>query len=248
MTPGLSVATTATAAVLGPYLRARIFTHSVAYGQPHRTRCPRCRLLLTASWRSHLPSSGRCPRCGRRIGPAAGTVEICAAIVVGVLAWRSRDPATFAAAAWVAVHGIVMAFVDATVHRLPDTLTLSAFTGAATILFTVSAVTGSYTHLASAFIGSAAMAGFYFLLVLLKPHELGLGDAKLALVVGLTLGWLGAHTVVLGLIGAILVGLIVGLSLRTARRLRSDHAFAFGPAMLIGALVAYTLQAPGHLG
>jgi leader peptidase (prepilin peptidase) / N-methyltransferase len=44
-------------------------------------------------------------------------------------------------------------------------------------------------HLARAAIGAAALACFYLALCLIRPGEMGLGDAKLAASIGLVLGW-----------------------------------------------------------
>ncbi|HZM79908.1 MAG TPA: hypothetical protein VFC19_29600 [Candidatus Limnocylindrales bacterium] len=57
-----------------------------------------------------------------------------------LLIWRSPSLAVFAIAAWLAIYGLVLSFVDAGVHRrLPDRLMWRAFVGSIAIL-TVDAV------------------------------------------------------------------------------------------------------------
>ena len=126
--------------------------------------------------------------------------------MLALLAWTSPDAGTFAAAAWIAAFGIVLSFVDSTVHRLPDRLTMPALAGAAAILAASAVLTSAYGHLLSAVAGAVALAGFYLVMVLIRPHAIGLGDAKLALLTGLVLGWFSLNTAVAGLIAAVLIG------------------------------------------
>ena len=127
------VAAAVVGALLGPVLRGEILRHAVPAGVPWRDDCPHCSgTLLRPGWRrlpATLPPSGACPRCGRRIGPPPGTVEVLAASLLALLAWRVADPLALAAFAWLAALGVILAFVDVAVHRLPDRLTLAAFTG-----------------------------------------------------------------------------------------------------------------------
>lgn len=142
-------------------------------------------------------------------------MEATGAAVIALLAWTSPDLGTFAAAAWIAGFGIVLSFVDSTVHRLPDRLTMPALAGAAAIL-----TASAYGHLLSAVAGAAALGGFYLVMVLLRPHAIGLGDAKLALLTGLVLGWFRLSAAVAGLIAAVAVGGVVGLLLLATRRIQ----------------------------
>src|SRR5258706_4180474 len=106
MTPVWIVTAMTGAGAAGPWLRARIFHHSVAYGHPGRRRCPRCRHPLATRLVSRLPVTGRCPACQRRIGPPFGLVEVVAAAVLGVTAWRAPTAWVFAAASWLGLTGI----------------------------------------------------------------------------------------------------------------------------------------------
>lgn len=244
MTPVVAVAAAAAiGAVAGPWLRARIFAHSVAYGRPLRRACPRCHREVAATISARLPATGRCPGCRRRIGPVTGLVEATGAAVLALLAWTSPDVGTFAAAAWIAAFGIVLSFVDSTVHRLPDRLTLPALAGAAAILAASAVLTSAYGHLLSAVAGAAALGGFYLVMVLIRPHAIGLGDAKLALLTGLALGWFSLSAAVAGLIAAVGVGGVVGLLMLATRRIHLRQGFAHGPAMLLGALLVFALTA-----
>ncbi|ROO52730.1 leader peptidase (prepilin peptidase)/N-methyltransferase [Micromonospora sp. Llam0] len=228
-------------AAAGPWLRARIFSNSVAYRRPLRRRCPRCRQPLATSVWAMMPVTGRCPRCARRIGPATAAVEATAALVAALIAWRSHDLATFTVATWVAAFGIVLSFVDATVRRLPDRITLPAITGTVTILAVTAAATTTYHHLLTALASAALLGGTYLAMVLARPTAIGLGDAKLAALTGLLLGSFSLSTAFAGLIAATLIGTATGLVLLATRRIHLRQGFAHGPAMMLGALLAFTL-------
>lgn len=134
--------------------------------------------------------------------------------------------------------GVAMAYVDLREHRLPDWFTLPALAGAAVLLGAAAAGTGEWGTYGRAGAAAAACLGFYFVLVLIRPAELGLGDVKLAAVLGLLLGWVGWSTVILGVFLGFLVGGVVGIGLLVAGRAERHSSIPFGPAMLVGALLA----------
>jgi leader peptidase (prepilin peptidase)/N-methyltransferase len=80
------------------------------------------------------------------------------------------------------------------------------------------------------------LGGFYLVVVVVRPNAIGLGDAGLALLIGLVLGWFSVRVAVAGLLAAILIGAVVGLLLLATRSIRLRQGFAHGPAMLLGAL------------
>ena len=62
-----------------------------------------------------------------------------------------------------------------------------------------------------------------------------MGDAKLAALLGLGLGWLGATAVVLGIAAGFVVQAVLALALLATRRVGLRGELPFGPAMLVGA-------------
>jgi leader peptidase (prepilin peptidase) / N-methyltransferase len=222
----------------GPLLRAQVFAHTVAAGEPWRHACPYCAARLNGAF---LPPTGRCPRCRARIGPAPGLVEVVAAVALAAVAWRVREPLPLLAVAWVALFGVVLAHVDVAVRRLPDRLTFTA-AGGALILFGLSAVVdGEYGRLVTAVACALALAAFYLVLVLISPNGMGLGDAKAALSVGLVAGWFGwGIAVAAAVAGFLLAGLYATALLVLRRAGRKDH-IAHGPFLLLGALVSLAL-------
>jgi len=90
---------------------------------------------------------------------------------------------------------------------------------------------------------NAATGGLYLILALVRPGAMGMGDVKLAGVVGLFLGWLGVPELVLGTVAAFILGGLVGVGMLLAGRGRKS-AIAFGPWILAGAWIAILAGAP----
>jgi leader peptidase (prepilin peptidase)/N-methyltransferase len=82
----------------------------------------------------------------------------------------------------------------------------------------------------------------YLVLALIAPSGLGMGDVKLAGLLGLYLGWLGWGAVVLGAMAGFVVQAVVALLLLATRRIGLRGELPFGPAMLAGAalVIAWT--------
>jgi leader peptidase (prepilin peptidase) / N-methyltransferase len=66
---------------------------------------------------------------------------------------------------------------------------------------------------------------------------MGLGDVKLAGVLGLALGWLGWGPSVLGLFAGFAVGAVVGGGLLASGRVTRRTPIAHGPFLLAGAAI-----------
>ena len=85
-------------------------------------------------------------------------------------------------------------------------------------------------------LGMLAFGGALLILALLAPHGMGMGDVKLAGLIGLVLGALGWSYVVVAATGAILAGGVGGVVVlvRGGRKTR----IPFGPYLVMGALVS----------
>ncbi|WLQ40962.1 A24 family peptidase [Streptomyces laculatispora] len=132
---------------------------------------------------------------------------------------------------------VLLAAIDRRVHRLPDELTLPA-AGAAAVLLCIAVLLpehgGSWL---SALLGGAALGAFYFLLFLINPNGMGFGDVKLALSLGVALGWYGWAVVFAGGFAGFLFGAVYGLALMIMRRAGRKTGIPFGPFMIAGALL-----------
>lgn len=164
-----------------------------------------------------------------------------AAFLVGIggvfLIARGSVPA----AEWVmlgafASAGAFLSVIDARTRRLPDVLTLPLAAGLAGAVVALVAVTGDGSSAASA--AGMGLAVGVVLFVVGMFTGLGLGDVKLAVSIGLLLGWHSWELPIVAL--AVANGLavphaIVGL-VRRRRGVVSDTHLPFGP-YLVGATV-----------
>lgn len=178
-----------------------------------------------------------------RRGALAWLVPV--AVLVGALlglAWGDR-PALAVVFVLASVVLLVLTAIDIDVRRLPDRLTYPLFLGSLVGLFVVGLVEGELDDWVRALLGAAALGGLYFLLALIGGgNRMGLGDVKLSPSVGLLLGYLSWTHVVLGTAVCILSAGVVAAVLLIRGASRKSH-LAFGPHMVIGALVVLVLPA-----
>ncbi|MEU8630320.1 A24 family peptidase [Streptomyces sp. NPDC048669] len=175
-------------------------------------------------------------RSGPRYAPARLVPVVSALGCAAVAATTGARPEL---AVWLllAPVAVLLATIDRRVHRLPDELTLPA-AGAAAVLLGVAVLLpehgGSWL---SALLGGVALGGFYFLLFLINPSGMGFGDVKLALSLGVALGWYGWAVVFAGGFAGFLFGAVYGLGLMLMRRAGRKTGIPFGPFMIAGALL-----------
>jgi leader peptidase (prepilin peptidase)/N-methyltransferase len=134
-----------------------------------------------------------------------------------------------------AVVGVLLALVDLQHRLLPNRVVLPALAAGTALLLLAALADGAWDALLRAVLGAAALFAVYLVLALVSPGGLGMGDVKLAALVGLYLGWLGWAAVVLGALAGFVVQAVVALGLLATRRIGLRGELPFGPAMLAGA-------------
>jgi leader peptidase (prepilin peptidase)/N-methyltransferase len=85
-----------------------------------------------------------------------------------------------------------------------------------------------------------AVLAAYGILASLPGGGLGLGDVKLAAVLGLILGFAGWPAVIAGVVMPHLINGPIALFLLVTRKADRKRPLPFGPALLAGALLALT--------
>jgi leader peptidase (prepilin peptidase) / N-methyltransferase len=175
---------------------------------------------------------------GGHAGPPPLVLEIITAALLGGLAARVHPALVLAAACWLAACGVALGWIDASVQRLSDVLTLAAYAGTAALLVAAAAAAGTWHSLLRAAGGGAGLAIVAAVVAVLSKSALGLGDAKLAASLGTLLAWYGWLTLARGVIAAFLLGGLYGAGLIVVRRARRRQRIAFGPFMLAGAFLA----------
>ncbi|MFJ9074238.1 prepilin peptidase [Streptomyces sp. NPDC102278] len=233
---------------------------SVDPGEPWRDSCPdghplpgwvgraRCRLPAAPAVPSAAPAGAPAARGARGLGPSshrygvrpAGVVCLVAG-VCALLAWAVGARPEVVAFVGLAPAFVLLGLVDVAVHRLPDPLTLPLAAGAVVLLGCAAPLSGAAGSWRSALLGGAALAGSYLLLFLIHPAGMGFGDVKLALSLGVALGWYGWGVWATGAFLGFLYGAAYGLGLLLCRRAGRRTAFPFGPFMAAGAFTGVLL-------
>ena len=189
----------------------------------------------------------------RRSEPAAGALSlgtralgaplpelagaVCAVLVTARFGWSAQLPAWL----WFAAVGLLLAVVDLRTQLLPNRVLLPGVVGGVVLLAVAAAAGGDWTALGRAVLAGPAAAAALLVLALVNPRGLGMGDVKLAGLLGLYLGWLGWPVLLTGLFLGFLAQAVVGLALLAVHRAGRSTELPFGPALLAGALAAALL-------
>ncbi len=231
-------------AVSGSFLS--VVAHRLPRGESFvtgRSRCPQCGATIAArdnvpivSW---LLVRGRCRSCRARISPAYPLVELgtglAFAVAVLVHLESSRGLATGPDALGLAA-GLVFVSILAAVtltdfdlRLIPNRLLI-----AGALLGTPLLLLADPSSAAERAIAAAAAGGGLLLVALAYPRGMGMGDVKLAALMGLYLGAAVAPAVLIGFLAGSLVG--VALLLRHGAAARKA-AVPFGPFLALGGVI-----------
>lgn len=198
------------------------------------------RLIRALPDREPHPDDPR-PRAHREIGSARRLPWLTAAALAfgwaAIVMTRHDHPADIAAYLVVTAAWVALAVVDVADQRLPDLLTLPAAALGAVLLTIAAIATGEWGSLGRAAMGAVALTAFYLIFALLAPGNLGMGDVKLSLSIGLLLAWIGWPVLVAGTFLGFVAGGVLGLALMVSGRARWRSAIPFGPSMMLGALL-----------
>ena len=186
---------------------------------------------------------GRCADCAERISVRYPLVEAGTAVLFVALTARFGLSAELPAYLYLAAIGIALAAIDLDVQRLPDRIVLPSY-GIAVLLLLPAAVAGPGWGAAARGLAAAAGLGAFYWLLSRIPRGMGMGDVKLAPLLGLYLGWLGWSSLAVGAFTGFLLGGIVGVVLMAARVANRRSRIPFGPFMLAGTFLAVFAAVP----
>lgn len=181
----------------------------------------------------------QCSICALRIPPRALLVEVLTAAVCGVIGyWYGLTPAAAILIFYCALF-IHLAFVDLEHSLLLNVVVLPAIPVALAV-FPFSLL-GQNWGLGEAYLRSLAGMGLGFSVMLLiylaSRGGMGLGDVKLAALLGAILGF---PQIIAGLAIAYILGGAAGVIILALKLKRRSEPIPFGPALVIGAaLVAF---------
>ena len=161
-----------------------------------------------------------------------------AALVLGALAgaaagWTALLPAYLS----IALTGSALTVIDYEHHRLPNRLVYPAAIGAYALLALAAAVDSDWSDYLRAVEGGAVAYAALFVLKFISPRSFGWGDVRIGGVLGAYLGYHSWLAVYYGLFAGFLFGALIAIVLIARRRASRKTAIAFGPMLLVGALV-----------
>jgi leader peptidase (prepilin peptidase)/N-methyltransferase len=206
-----------------------------------RSRCPACGAQIrpydnvpVLSW---LLLRGHCRDCGVRISPRYPLVEGATALLCAGAVLSHGTAAGIALSVTLILVLVPAALIDLEHRIIPNRLT-GAGALLALALGTALDPAGEPTRL----IAGAAAGGFLLLAALAYPGGMGMGDVKLAGVMGLFLGAAVAPALLIALLAGVLVG--AAIIARKGAHAGRKTAVPFGPFLALGGVVAIFVGQP----
>jgi len=204
--------------------------------------CPYCGTTIlrrdnvpVLSW---LILRGKCRTCEHAIPVRYPAIESVTGILFAGAALRLHFDWALPAFLFFVAGLIALSWIDVEHLVLPKRLVYAHLAGVGLLLLLAAALTHDWRQLLVSVACSAGWWFLFFILNLINPRWLGFGDVRFALVLGLSLGWLGVGHVILGFFTANLVGAVVGLVLISTGRIERSRRIPYGVFLSTGALVA----------
>ena len=186
------------------------------------------------AWHDNVPVvswlllRGRCRSCGERISPLYPAVELATAGLVAACFVAFGLSGEAFVASFFCVVLVVLSAIDLTHRIVPNRIVLPA----------ALVVLGAQTALEPSpewALGALAAAGFLFAAALAYPAGMGMGDVKLALLLGAMLGRLVGVGLMVGMLAALVPSVVLLARHGAAAR---KMGIPFAPFLAVGALVA----------
>ncbi|MEO8289481.1 MAG: prepilin peptidase [Gaiellaceae bacterium] len=233
--------------VFAPALALGSFLNVVAARLPEgrslvrpRSACGSCQAEI--AWHDNIPVvsffmlRGRCRSCGASFSARYPAVELATAVLVAASFFHFGLSGKALVAAYFCAALVVLSAIDAERRILPDLIVLPSF----------AVVLGAQLALEPdrwvEWVGSSLAASlFLFLALVAYPRGMGMGDVKLALLLGAGLGQLVGVGLMVGMLAA-----LVGSTVLFARHGMAARKMAipFGPFLAFGAIVALFFGQP----
>lgn len=225
--------------------------------------CPNCGARITP-WQnipvmSWLVLRGKCAACTDPISVRYPLVELGTAVFFAAVTWWWISTSSISGGSSISVGSsfgesvgaivllvaflylaaitVALALIDLDHHRLPNSIVLPSYVVAGVLLAASALLTQNYAALLGAAIGGAAMFLFYVVLAFISPRGMGMGDVKLAGVLGLYLGYIGWGALLVGSFGAFVLGGLFSIVLLVLRKAGRKSSIPFGPWMLAAAWI-----------
>ena len=221
-----------------------------------RSHCDRCKRAI--KWHDLIPViswfvlKGKCRFCGNPIPFRNTLVEIITGLIFAVsfnynsiYYSPSFFPLNYLLLQFlnltILACLIVIFFVDLRHQIIPDEMIIVGVAASLILnLLNTQLPIHPITHLPNYLFSAASAAGFFFLLYwITKKRGMGFGDVKLALLMGLFLGY---PKIISALYIAFLTGAFLSVMLILTGKKRFGQTIPFGPFLVLGTLVSYFLN------
>jgi leader peptidase (prepilin peptidase) / N-methyltransferase len=219
------------------------FLNVVAYRLPRGeslahppSHCPSCGEPIkpydnipVLSW---LLLRGRCRNCKAAISPRYPLVEGLTGVLYALVMWARWDDAAGIALGIVLVTVLIpIAIIDFEHRIIPNRIT-----GPAAVVAILIGVLFDQDFVVEQLIAGAAAGGFFLLAAIAYPRGMGMGDVKLAGMMGLYLGRAVGLAVLVGLVAGVVVGSVImaRVGVKAGRKLQVP----FGPFLALGGIIA----------
>jgi leader peptidase (prepilin peptidase)/N-methyltransferase len=218
------------------------FLNVLAYRLPRReslirpaSRCPGCHTAIKPydnipilGW---LMLRGRCRQCGMHISARYPVVEALTAVLAVAVVLARHGAHDLALGLALVVVLVPVALIDLDHRIIPNRIT-----GPAALVAVAIGLITRPAGVPEQLISGAAAAGFLLVFVLAYPRGMGMGDVKLAGVLGLFLG----RSVGVAILVAVLAGSVAGLAVMARLGVEKGRKtkVPFGPFLALGGVVA----------
>ena len=181
--------------------------------------------IPVVSW---LLLRGRCRSCGSRISARYPLLELVTALLVAACFWKWGVSADAVVASFVCIVLVAISATDIEHRIIPNKIVLPAAA--------ITLVANTLLHPSPVWaIAALGAAGFLFAAALAYPKGMGMGDVKLALLMGAACGRTVPVAMMIGMFAALVPGIYLLARHGSAAR---KMGIPFGPFLALGTVVA----------
>ena len=185
-------------------------------------------------WHDNLPVvswfalRGRCRACGSHISALYPAVELVTALLVAGCFWKFGLSGSAFVAAFFCLALVTVSVTDLEHRIIPNRIVLPA----AAIVLAANTALHPSPRWALAALGAS---GFLFAAALAYPRGMGMGDVKLALLMGAALGTTVSVAMMIAMVSALVPGIYLLARHGSAAR---KMGIPFGPFLALGSVIA----------
>ncbi len=234
-------------AIVGSFLNCLVYRLEKGKSMAGRSFCPKCKRQL-GLWDlipvlSFVFLRGKCRYCNKRISWQYPLVEIITGVLFLLIfnfqflifkQFSIFNFQTLVSLAYLLIIGSVLIIVfiyDLKTYLIPDKVVYPAI-----VLALLFRLLTDWSSLPMALLAGLGASAFFFIIwAISRGKWMGFGDVKLALLMGLFLGW---PSILVALFSAFFIGAIIGIGLMIAKKKQLKSQVPFGPFLVIGAFIA----------